>query len=99
MYWWIVLFLLGPASVPRAQELKFTKTPESTNRDIIMVNIYNLPRLLKGKYNSSLPSHYLISDNVCGFSVLFVYKISQVGLRGLTWFGTWSRNSRSLAEH
>ena len=30
--WWIfVLFLSGPASVPIAQELKFTETPESTN--------------------------------------------------------------------
>ena len=37
MFWWIlVLFLSGPASVPRAQELKFTKTPESTNCDIIV---------------------------------------------------------------
>ena len=34
MYWLIfVLFLLGPASVPRAQELKFKNTPESTNSD------------------------------------------------------------------
>ena len=34
MFWWIfVLFLLGPASVPRAQELKFKNTPESTNSD------------------------------------------------------------------
>ena len=36
MYWLIfVLFLLGPASVPRAQELKFKNTPESTNSDNI----------------------------------------------------------------
>ena len=40
MYWLnVVTFLLGPAIVPRAQELKFTNTPESTNSD----NIYKVP--------------------------------------------------------
>ena len=49
MFWWIVLFLLGPASVPRAQELKFTKTPESTNCDIMANNMQTTARPGPGK--------------------------------------------------